>query len=126
MNKSSTAVQLLNSAEVRIVDAETGGEKGQKPERYDLLPFEALDEIARVYHYGAQKYSDHNWRKGYKWSLSVGALLRHVSRRMQGERLDPESGLAHLAHAGFHVLTLLTFDALRLGTNDLPADQVKP
>lgn len=112
------------SGEVRVVDPVTGGEKGQKPERYDLIPFEALDQIARVYHYGAAKYDDHNWRKGYRWSLSVGALLRHVSLRMQGERLDAESGLPHLAHAGFHILTLLTFDALDLGTNDLPRDPV--
>lgn len=109
-----------SSGEVCIVDEQTGGMKGQKPERYDLVPFEALDQIARVYHFGAAKYDDHNWRKGYRWSLSVGACLRHVAKRMQGERLDAESGLPHLAHAGFHILTLLTFDALDLGTNDLP------
>jgi hypothetical protein len=104
--------------EVRIVDPKTGGEKGQKSERYDLLPFDALDELARVYGEGAKKYDDDNWLKGYAWRLSYGALLRHVSRSLQGEDVDPETGCSHLAHAAWHCLTLLTFKKRGLGTDD--------
>jgi hypothetical protein len=50
--------------EVRTTSA-TGGEKGVKPEAWALLPSEALEEIARVYAFGAEKYAAHNWRKGY-------------------------------------------------------------
>ncbi len=104
--------------EVRITDPETGGQKGQKDERYDLFPFDALDEVARVYSVGAKKYEDDNWLRGYAWRLSAGALLRHVARFMCGEDRDPETGCLHLAHACWHTLTLLTFYLRGLGTDD--------
>jgi hypothetical protein len=94
--------------EVRTV-SETGGEKGVKPEAWALLPSEALEEIARVYDFGARKYAAHNWRKGYEWNKSFSALMRHMWAFWRGEDLDPESGLSHIAHAGFHVLGLLSF-----------------
>lgn len=94
--------------EVRTVSS-TGAEKGVKEERYDLLPKEALDAIARVYAFGAEKYADHNWRKGYEWSKSYAALQRHVTAFWSGETHDPESGLPHLGHAGFHIFAMLTW-----------------
>jgi len=105
----------------------TGGEKNVKDERYDLLPKEALDVIARVYAFGAEKYADHNWRKGYDWSKSYAALQRHLTSFWAGETHDRcgedceflsetgdhtcrnHSGLPHLGHAGFHVFALLTW-----------------
>jgi len=104
--------------EVRVTDPTTGGQKGQKPERYDLLPWDAMDEVARVYGFGATKYADDNWLKGYSWRLSLGALVRHVAAVMRGEDRDAESGLLHLAHAAWHCLTLITFYQRRLGTDD--------
>jgi len=103
-----TVPESSPSGEVRTTSA-TGGEKGVKPEAWALLPSEALEEIARVYDFGAQKYAAHNWRKGYEWSKSFSACMRHMWAWWRGEDLDPESGLSHLGHAGFHVLTMLTF-----------------
>lgn len=88
----------------------TGGEKGVKPERYDLLPKPGVDQIARVFNYGATKYDDHNWRRGYEWSKSYAALQRHLTAWWAGEDTDPESGLSHLGHAGFHILALATWE----------------
>lgn len=98
--------------ETRQTDSETGGQKGSKPERYSLLPAEPLAEVARVYAYGAEKYDDNNWRKGYKWSLSYDALQRHINAFWGGQSVDPESGQHHLAHAVFHLFTLMTYDGL--------------
>ena len=95
--------------EKRITNEITGGQKGQKDERFSLIPKGALAEIARVYGFGAEKYSPNNWRKGYAWSLSLDALYRHIVAFETGEDIDPESGLHHLAHAGFHILALLTY-----------------
>jgi hypothetical protein len=105
-------------SEVRVTDPKTGGQKGSKPERFDLIPWDAMEEVSRVYAFGAQKYDDHNWLKGYKWSLSFAALFRHVAKAMLGEDRDPESGLLHLAHAAFHCLALITFVIRELGTDD--------
>jgi hypothetical protein len=104
--------------EIRVTDPVTGGQKGTKPERFDLIPFDALEEVARVYGYGATKYDEDNWLKGYKWRLSAAALIRHVARFMLGEDRDPETGLLHTAHAAWHCLTLCTFTLRRLGTDD--------
>jgi hypothetical protein len=112
------AVKHAPAGEVRVTDPVTGGQKGVKPERLDLIPFDALEEIGRVYGFGASKYEDDNWLKGYKWRLSAGAMLRHVSRWMLGERNDKESGCHHLAHAAWHCLTLITFEIRGLGTDD--------
>ena len=96
-------------AEKIETDSITGGKKGVKPTRFDLLPVRPLEAIAQVYNYGAKKYADNNWRQGYLWSWSFAALMRHLWAFWGGEDKDPESGLPHLSHAGFHVLALLEF-----------------
>ncbi len=106
--------------EVRVVDPVTGGEKGQKGERYDLIPAVAHQELARVFGFGSAKYADDNWRKGYSWRLSVGALERHLAAWKQGESVDAESGCHHLAHAAWHCYVLQTFEREGLGTDDIP------
>jgi hypothetical protein len=96
------------AGEVRTVSS-TGGEKGVKPQRYDLLPVPGLAAIAECFAFGAEKYADHNWRKRYEWGKSYAALMRHMTAFWNGETYDPESGLPHLSHAGFHILVLLTW-----------------
>jgi len=95
-------------AEVRTRSA-TGGEKGVKPERYDLIPVEPLAEVARHYGAGAAKYDDRNWERGYPWSNSYAAMMRHANAFWSGEEMDPEMGTAHLAAVVFHAFTLMQF-----------------
>ena len=85
----------------------------------DLLPGEALHEIADALAYGAVKYSPHNWRKGFAWSRLLAACLRHLFAWARGERRDPESGLSHLAHAGAMLLFLITHEVTKIGEDDL-------
>ena len=89
---------------------DVGGTKHDvgKP-RMDLLPSEALEEVAKVLTFGAQKYDAHNWRKGVQYSRLTAALLRHLGAWQRGEDLDPESGLSHIAHAACNAIFLLTF-----------------
>lgn len=94
--------------EIRTTSS-TGGQKGVKPERHALLPKKGVAAIARVFAFGAIKYAAHNWRKRYEWDKSIDALQRHIDAFVDGETYDPESGLPHLAHAGFHILVLLTW-----------------
>jgi hypothetical protein len=69
-----------------------------------LLPFEALEEIAKVLDFGAQKYASHKWREGMKWSRLLGALLRHTFAWARGQDTDPETGRMLMALLAIYVL----------------------
>lgn len=84
----------------------------------ELLPVEALIEIAKVMAFGAEKYGRHNWRKGMAWSRLVGAILRHLFAWMLEEDKDPESNLSHLAHAGCDILFLMSYELGGSGEDD--------
>jgi len=104
--------------EVRVTDPKTGGQKGTKLARLDLIPVLAQVEEAKVHGMGAVKYAPYNWRKGYEWGLSYGAMQRHLAAFWNGEDRDPESGLYHLAHARWHTGVLIEFLHNNLGTDD--------
>ena len=65
----------------------------------DLLPFEALERVATIMTYGAEKYSE-NGRRSVPDAQKryIAALMRHLSAFMRGEVVDPESGLTHIDH----------------------------
>ena len=106
------------SSEVRVTDPLTGGAKGSKPCRVDLIPPDPLWQLGLVYGMGAEKYEPYNWLRGYKWSLSIAALFRHLILYIRGEYMDEESKLAHLAHVMWHCATLMEFHRLKKGTDD--------
>jgi hypothetical protein len=98
----------LLSREVRTVSS-TGGEKGTKPERHDLIPIDPLNLLAELYGRGAAKYAAHNWRRGYNWSNSYAAAQRHMTAFWNGEDIDPEMGTPHVINAAFHMFALAQF-----------------
>ena len=87
--------------------------------RYDLISFEALQELAKVYTNGAHKYTtyedksgnqhrganislddtldmkvvstgDNNWRLGQSWTKMMASVKRHISAWEEGEDFDPD------------------------------------
>lgn len=105
------------SEEVRVTSS-TGGQKGSKMARYDLIPAGPLRHLAELYGKGAQKYASHNWRKGYDWSLSFAALNRHLWQFWGGEDVDGETGSPHMAAVAFHAFALLEFMSAHPGFDD--------
>ena len=71
-----------------------------KKPKMNLLPPKAIVEISKVLTFGAAKYDAENWRKldDLQNRYTAGAL-RHIFAHMDGEELDPETNLSHLAHA---------------------------
>ena len=90
-------------AETRTTSS-TGGEKGVKLGRFDLVPVGPLTELAEHYGVGASKYANHQWRRGYEWSKSYSALLRHLTAFWDGYDYDVCSndpdGCAHVDQDG--------------------------
>lgn len=82
---------------------------GGKPTT-SLLPSKPLLEIAKVLDFGAAKYEPHNWKKGIKYSRVLSAAQRHLLAWNDGEQLDPDSKLTHLAHAACNILFLLEYE----------------
>lgn len=106
--------------ETLVVDEVTGGKKGSKPVQLHAIPWESLQELGRVFSFGASKYGDYNFRLGYRWSLNFDALQRHLFAFWNREDRDTESGFHHLAHAAWHTLVLLYFSITGKGTDDRP------
>lgn len=73
--------------EIRTTSS-TGGEKGMKDARFDLIPAGPLLELALHYGRGALKYDSHQWRQGYEWEKSGAAIDRHVNWWRRGYDYD--------------------------------------
>jgi len=106
--------------EIRVKNAETGGEKGQKLARFDLIPANALIHLAEHYGKGAAKYADRNWERGYDWRLSFAAIQRHSWQFWSGETYDEDTGSHHMAAVAFHALALITFNETHPELDDRP------
>jgi hypothetical protein len=108
------------------VDLETGAKKGVKLQRFDLIPHKPLWELAEHYGRGVnEKYSERNWEKGYDWSKSYSAMMRHAVQFWAGENFDRctkncfdenqgspcfnHTQSKHLIAVAWHALTLAEF-----------------
>ncbi len=68
---------------------------------------------------GALKYGRSNWRAaGVRASIYYDASRRHINKWFEGEDLDPDSGLPHLAHALACLAILVDAEAAGMLTDD--------
>lgn len=89
---------------------EIGTKQDAEKPRWDLLPLETLDDVVKVLTFGVKKYSPDNWKRvPDAKNRYFSAMMRHISAWQQGEHLDPESNLPHLAHAGCCLIFLIWF-----------------
>ena len=80
---------------------------------YGLLPPKALEATVEILTFGAQKYARDNWKYvDDSKRRYFDALQRHVWSWKQGEKLDPESGKHHLAHAMCCLMFLYEHDTI--------------
>jgi hypothetical protein len=111
---------VAKAKEVIVTNEKTGGKKGSKLARFDLIPAHPLQELAEVYGKGARKYADRNWELGYDWGLSYAAMIRHANEFWKGndnDDHDPDCPAdcinhtegPHLAQVAWHAFALLEF-----------------
>lgn len=76
--------------------------------RWELMPLDCLEQIARVYTEGAKKYGDNNWKElenGYE--RYKAALFRHLLEFEKGKEYDEETKCHHLAQVCWNSIALL-------------------
>lgn len=93
--------------EPEFVVSKSGGRKQKKPDRWDLLPWDALRELAELYGKGVEKYEERNWENGLDFNWSYRALINHAQQWWMGEDRDEEMDAHHLACVAFHALGML-------------------
>jgi hypothetical protein len=72
---------------------------GSKKVSLSLIPPVANVQEAVVMKLGADKYGAYNWRdKKVQLMIYLDAISRHLSAYLDGESIDPESGVSHIAH----------------------------
>ncbi len=103
--------------------------------KWSLLDWTSLRSMVKVLMYGAHKYSvfkdgsgnivtgaeispeaaeklelqssgQHNWKTGLKTTEICDSTMRHLVAYMQGEDIDPESGLPHTGHLFCNIMFL--------------------
>lgn len=90
--------------------------RGPMKDPWHLLPFGPVADVVKVLAHGAQKYAPEGWRKVENpRARYFSAAMRHLLAWWGGERVDPESGLPHLAHAACCIFFLAEADREALG-----------
>ncbi len=82
--------------------------------RFDLISPHALLRIAATHKEGADKYGDHNWRRGLPFSDTLNHAMHHLVQYMQGDRTED-----HLAHAAWNLHAVMEMEATRPDQDDL-------
>jgi len=102
-----------------------GNKKDEGKLRYDLIPADVEEEIARVFTFGATKYGDRNWESGIKYSRLVAAARRHLASYLLGNQTDEECGTHHLANAIVNLMMIVHFDKLEISDTELNDLKIK-
>lgn len=96
-------------------DNKKGKKYDQGKLRFELIPPVAIEEIAKVQTFGANKYGANSWQNlENAEERYLGALYRHLNAHQQGETFDLESGLSHLSHALTNLVFLVYFEQTQL------------
>jgi hypothetical protein len=112
INKGTAAKHAeyaIKHAEHATKHAEHATKHDEGKIRFDLIPPQPLWDLAEVYTIGEQKYSARNWEKGLPWGRVFAAVMRHLWAFWNGEDVDEEDGLSHLAHAAWGCFALLEY-----------------
>ena len=106
----SNTAQRMEDEDMYQKSSEQLGRKfdGEKPD-WSLLDLNILEDMVKVLTFGAKKYERDNWKYVDQGEdRYYAAMMRHMIAHRSGEKLDPESGLPHLAH-GMCCLTFLSW-----------------
>ena len=91
--------------------------------KWSLVSWKALAPMVRVLMFGAEKYDDHNWKRGLKYTEVTESLQRHLNSFIEGEDDDPESKLSHVGHILCNAMFLSYMSIFRKDMDDRYIDK---
>ena len=91
--------------------------------KWSLVSWRALAPMVRVLMFGAEKYDDHNWKRGLKYTEVTESLQRHLNSFIEGEDDDPESKLSHVGHILCNAMFLSYMSIFRKDMDDRYIDK---
>jgi anthranilate phosphoribosyltransferase len=83
--------------------------------RYDLIPWEAIHELALHCEHGALKYGERNINKGIPVHSLIDSALRHISCYLRGMQDEP-----HLRAALWNIAFAIWTEQKRPDLQDIP------
>lgn len=119
--------QIIMEAPIQFPQPEIKEDKGLRLNkgkvRYDLFEPFAMEQLAKVFTKGAEKYAENNWLGGMKWSKMQASLMRHLEAFKKGEDYDYDptckdcvegnctnhTGLLHMAQVAWNALALVSY-----------------
>lgn len=115
---TQNSINLVKSLDPIAVKIPEGLRFDEGKARFDLLPPEAIEELARHYGKGAVKYVDRNWEKGMSWGRCFASMMRHAWAFWRGEDFDPENGTHHMVAVAWNAIAIYTYATRNIGTDD--------
>lgn len=110
----SVEEKLKRQDELIMEDKKTGIKYDSEKLRYDLIPPEVTEELAKILTHGANKYGANNWKLlENPIDRYYAALMRHLQEWRKGNPLDDGSGESHLSHVLTNVAFLIYFEKLK-------------
>jgi len=88
--------------------------------RYDLLPWNAIDELAKHCENGAEKYGERNVERGVPIHSLLDSSIRHISCYMRGQTAEN-----HLRAALWNIAFAIEMELLKPELQDIPIRKEK-
>lgn len=108
--KVAAPIHTVNE-EDKTENATTGIKHDADKARWDLLDYNFIKEGTEVLTFGATEYGPNSWKSVTNGSERYfAALMRHIVAWRQGEKVDPQTGKSHLAHALCNLMFLFGFE----------------
>ena len=95
-----------NQGQMEVNEHGVKRESNKNRGRFDLIPYEALEELAKWYELGAEKYGDRNWEKGISVKDCTNRMARHSAKACNGW-MD-EGPFAHYAAVIWNAMAAIT------------------
>ena len=77
---------------------EKGTRHNEGKPKWSLVDYKSIEPMIRVLEWGSEHYGPNNWKKGLDPVEILESMQRHLAALMDGEELDKETNLSHMAH----------------------------